>query len=212
MNDPDVFMLREKMQRLTRPEQYTLLLANLLFGDLIFNSDNIQDYDEETMILYKSIFPLVRRKEIHVEHSDGFYKIFFQIEDRRYMAFINLSNQDKLYKLPTGIYFEPKSQEIISNESTVSVLKHQSLLLHTCSSGPFGVIGSKGHFFAGSEILKITLMSDDIQIQLRPGLLVDPIVYLKVPKDFIGQTVNGKPYKLIQKKDFAVLQVQLERS
>jgi alpha-galactosidase len=212
VNDPDVFMLREKMQRLTRPEQYSLLLANLLFGDLIFNSDNIQDYDEETMTLYKSIFPLVRKKEIHVEHSDGFYKIFFQIEDRRYMAFNNLSEQDKLYKLPTGIYFEPKSQEIISNESTVSVLKHQSLLLHTCSSGPFGVIGSKGHFFAGSEILKITLMSDDIQIQLRPGLLVDPIVYLKVPKDFIGQTVNGKPYKLIQKKDFAVLQVQLERS
>jgi alpha-galactosidase len=212
VNDPDVFMLREKMQRLTRPEQYSLLLANLLFGDLIFNSDNIQDYDEETMILYKSMFPLVRKKEIHVEHSDGFYKIFFQIEDRRYLAFINLSEQDKLYKLPTGIYFEPKSQEIISNESTVSVLKHQSVLLHTCSSGPFGVIGSKGHFFAGSEILKITLMSDDIQIQLRPGLLVDPIVYLKVPKDFIGQTVNGKPYKLIQKKDFAVLQVQLERS
>jgi alpha-galactosidase len=212
VNDPDVFMLREKMQRLTRPEQYSLLLANLLFGDLIFNSDNIQDYDEETMTLYKSIFPLVRKKEIHVEHSDGFYKIFFQIEDRRYMAFINLSEQDKLYKLPTGIYFEPKSQEIISNESTVSVLKHQSLLLHTCSSGPFGVIGSKGHFFAGSEILKITLMSDDIQIQLRPGLLVDPIIYLKVPKDFIGQTVNGKPYKMIQKKDFAVLQVQLERS
>jgi alpha-galactosidase len=211
VNDPDVFMLREKMQRLTRPEQYSLLLANLLFGDLIFNSDNIQDYDEETMTLYKSIFPLVRKKEIHVEHSDGFYKIFFQIEDRRYMAFINLSEQDKLYKLPTGIYFEPKSQEIISNESTVSVFKHQSLLLHTCSSGPFGVIGSKGHFFAGSEILKITLMSDDIQIQLRPGLLVDPIIYLKVPKDFIGQTVNGKPYKLIQKKDFAVLQVQLER-
>jgi alpha-galactosidase len=211
VNDPDVFMLREKMQRLTRPEQYSLLLANLLFGDLIFNSDNIQDYDEETMNLYKSMFPLVRKKEIHVEHSDGFYKIFFQIEDRRYMAFINLSEQDKLYKLPTGIYFEPKSQEIISNESTVSVFKHQSLLLHTCSSGPFGVIGSKGHFFAGSEILKITLMSDDIQIQLRPGLLVDPIVYLKVPKDFIGQTVNGKPYKLIQKKDFAVLQVQLER-
>ena len=212
VNDPDVFMLREKMQRLTRPEQYSLLLANLLFGDLIFNSDNIQDYDEETMILYKSMFPLVRKKEIHVEHSDGFYKIFFQIEDRRYLAFINLSEQDKLYKLPTGIYFEPKSQEIISNESTVSVLKHQSVLLHTCSSGPFGVIGSKGHFFAGSEILKITLMSDDIQIQLRPGLLVDPIVYLKVPKDFIGQTVNGKPYKMIQKKDFAVLQVQLERS
>lgn len=211
INDPDVFMLRKKMQRLTRPEQYTLLLANLLFGDLIFNSDNIQDYDEETMILYKSIFPLVKRKEVHVEHSDGLYKIFFQIEDRRYMALINISEQDKLYKLPTGIYFEPKSQEIISNESTVSVPKHQSLLLHTCSSGPFGVIGSKGHFFTGSEILKITLMGDDIQIQLRPGLLVDPMIYLKVPKDFIGQTVNGKPYKLIQKKEFAVLQVQLER-
>ncbi len=212
VNDPDVFMLRKKMQRLSPKEQYSLLLANLLFGDLIFNSDNIAEYDEATMTLYKSIFPLVRRKEIIVEHSDGFYKIFFQIEDRRYMAFINLSERDKLYKLPTGIYFEPLSQEIMSNESTVAVPKHQSLLLHTCSSGPFGVVGSKGHFFTGSEILKITLMGEDIRIQLRPGLLFDPVIYLKVPKDYIGQTINSKPFRMIQKKEFAILQVQLDRN
>ena len=163
------------------------------------------------MTLYKSIFPLVRCKEVIVEQSDNFYKIFFQIGDRRYMAFINLSEQDKLYKLPTGIYFDSNTQEILSNEPTIAVPKHESVLLHTCSSGPFGVIGSKGHFFTGSEILKISLNGDDIQIQLRPGLLVDPVVYLKVPKDYIGKTVNGNVFKMIQKKDFAVLQVQLDR-
>lgn len=211
INDPDVSMLRKKFQRLKRPEQYTLLLANILFGDLIFNSDNIAEYDEKTMELYLSIFPLVKRKEIIVEHSDGLYKVFFQIDDRRYMAYINLSEIDKLYKLPSGIYFDAQNQQVLANEQTISIPKHQSILLHICSSGPFGVIGTKGHFFTGSEITKIALHGDDIRVQLREGLLVDPIVFLKVPKDFSGTTINGQPFKMIQKKDFAIIQVQLQR-
>ncbi len=211
INDPDVFMLRKKFQRLKRPEQYTLLLANLLFGDLIFNSDNIAEYDETTMEIYRSIFPLVRRKEINVEHSEGLYKIFFQIDDRRYMAYMNLSERDKLYKLPAGIYFDGHSQEILTNEQTISIPKHQSILLHICSAGPFGVIGTKGHFFTGSEIVKIALNGEDIKVQLRSGLLADPTVFLKVPKDFSGTTINGVPFKMIQKKDFAIIQTEVKR-
>lgn len=211
VSDPDVFMLRKKFQRLTRAEQYTLLLTNLLFGDLIFNSDNIAEYDTTTMDLYRSIFPLVKRKEVIVEHSEGLYKIFFQVDDRRYMAYINLSEKDKLYKLPSGIYFDAQQQIIMSNEQTITIPKHQSLLLHICSAGPFGVIGTKGHFFTGSEIKKIALVGEDIKIELRPGLLFDPEVFLKVPKDYSGKTINGIPFKMIQKKDFAIIQAVVKR-
>jgi len=211
INDPDVFMLRRKRQRLNKAEQYSLLLANVLFGDLLFNSDNINDYDEATLQLYLSIFPLVRRKEVIVEHTDGLYKIFFQVGDRRYMGFINLSEQNKLYKLPDGIYFEPTHQEILTDEQTLSIPKHQSILLHICSNGPFGVLGSKGHFFPGAEISKIALHGADIHVQLLPGLQVDPVVFLKVPKDFSGETINGKPFRMVQKREFAVIYTQLQR-
>lgn len=212
VNDPDVFMLRKKFQRLSRPEQYTLLLCNLLFGDLIFNSDNIAEYDEATLELYRSIFPLVRRKEVFVEHSEGLYKVFFQIDDRRYMACINLSEKDKLYKLPSGIYFDAQQQIIMSSEQTISIPKHQSILLHICSAGPFGVIGTKGHFFTGSEIRKISLHGEDIQVELREGLLSDPVVFLKVPKDYSGTTINGQKFTMIQKKDFAIIQAVVKRN
>ena len=210
LNDPDVMILRNKKQKLSKGEQYTLLLTNLIFGDLIFTSDNIGDYDTETMELYRSIFPLVRRKEIKVEHSSGLYKILFQIEDRRYMAFINTANQDKLYKLSEGIYFDVKNQEIISRAQTISIPKHESLLLHICSAGPFGILGTKGHFFAGSEITKIALHGVNIQLELREGLLIKPTIYLKVPKDYIGETINNQAFELIQKKEFAIAKVELE--
>ncbi|MCO5231077.1 MAG: alpha-galactosidase [Chitinophagales bacterium] len=211
INDPDVLMLRKKKQFLNQKEQYTLLLANLIFGDLIFTSDNIADYDEPTRKLYFSIFPLVKRKEIIVEHANGLYKIFFQVDDRRYLALINLSEKDRLYKLPTGIYFDSHLQEIISNEQTLLIKKHESTLMHCCSTGPFGVIGSKGHFFAGSEITKISLQGTDIKVKIRQGLLSDPTIYLKIPKDYTGTTINGKPFQLVKKKDFSIAYIQLNR-
>ncbi|MCO5249156.1 MAG: alpha-galactosidase [Chitinophagales bacterium] len=210
LNDPDVMILRSKKQKLSKEEQFTLLLTNLIFGDLIFTSDNIGDYDEDTMQLYRSIFPLVRQKEIKVEHSGGLYRILFQIDDRRYTAFINTSDQDKLYKLSEGIYFDVRSQEIISRAQTISIPKHQSILYHNCSSGPFGILGTKGHFFAGSEITKIALRGVNIDVSLRENLLIDPIIYLKVPKDYIGETINNQPFELIQKKMFAIAKVQLK--
>ncbi|MCO5234020.1 MAG: alpha-galactosidase [Chitinophagales bacterium] len=212
INDPDVFILRRKKQFLSQKQQYSLLLANLIFGDLIFTSDNIADYDENTMNLYRSIFPLVKRKEVIVEHAEGLYKIFFQIEERRYLALINLSEKDKLFKLPTGIFFDAYTQDIISNEQTVLIKKRESLLMHCCSAGPFGVIGTKGHFFPGSEIAKIALQGTDIKVRLRKGLLIDPIVYLKIPKDYTGTTINGNPFQLVSKKEFSIAYIQLNRN
>ncbi len=212
LNDPDVVILRKNKQQLTKKEQYTLLLCNLIFGDLIFTSDDISLYDKSTQRQFRSIFPLVKKKEIHVEHSEGLYKILFQIDDRRYLAYLNLSDRDKIHKLSAGIYFDGFSQEILTHEQNLSIPKHQSILLHICSSGPFGVLGSDGHFFPGSEITKISLKGKNIQLELREELQLNPTIYLKVPKDYIGETVNGQPFKLIQKKNFAVLKITINKN
>lgn len=101
-NDPDVFILRKKKQYLNKDEQYTLLLTNLLFGDLLFTSDHIGDYDAETLQLYKSIFPLFKRKELRVEQGGDFYKVHFRVNEQHYTVLLNLSAVRQAYKLPRG--------------------------------------------------------------------------------------------------------------
>jgi alpha-galactosidase len=212
INDPDVFMLRKKKQQLNQYEQYSLLLANLLFGDLLFTSDNISDYNADTMHLFKSIFPLLKKKDIIVDQSsDGMYKIHFNIGDRKYMALMNLSHQDKLFKLPAGLYFEPVDQEIIGSEQTIRIPKHGSILLHLIGGGLFAIAGSKGHFFPGSEIERITTVGNKIKIALRKGLQVDPIIYLKVPEDYEAGRMNDQEVRFIKKKGFKIMYAQLSR-
>lgn len=212
INDPDVFMLRKRKQQLSKHEQYTLLLANLLFGDLLFTSDNISEYDEATKAMFHSIFPLVRKKDVIVEQSaDGLYKCFFGIGDRKYLALINLGNKDKLFKLAAGLYFEPIAQEIIGSEQTIRIERHNSVLLHLIGGGLFAIAGSKGHFFPGSEIDRITTVGNNIRISLRNGLQVDPVIYLKVPEDYAAEKMNDHPVKYIKKKGFKIMYAQLSR-
>lgn len=211
INDPDVFMLRKKKQRLNREEQYTLLLANLLFGDLLFTSDYIIDYDEPTSKLYRSIFPLVKKIDITTEQSGQLYKFYFGVGDRKYMVLMNLGGDDKLIKLPNGLYFEPLKQEIVGSEQTIKVGKHSSVLLHQIGGGLFSIAGSNGHFFPGAEISRITTIGDNIKISLIEGLQVDPVIYLKVPEDYEIGMINEHPVQTIQKKGFKIIYAQLSR-
>jgi hypothetical protein len=45
-NDPDVIILRDDDNKLTYDERLTLTAVNSAFGSLIFNSDNLADYDK----------------------------------------------------------------------------------------------------------------------------------------------------------------------
>ena len=209
---PDISFLDNKKQKLNAKQRYTVLLTHLIFGDLFSTAENIGLYDEETLHLYQSIFPLVKSKEVTVDHSNGLYRIRFQVDNQRFLAYINLSDKDKLHRLSAGIYFNGHTQEILSNQQTISITKHESVLLNICSSGPFGVLGSEGHIFPGTEIKKIALREDDINIQLREGLLLDPVIFLKVPLDYTGKTINGQPFEMIKKKGFAVIKTTLNKN
>lgn len=212
INDPDVFMLRRKKQGLKPHEQYTLLLVNLLFGDLLFTSDNIADYDAKTSALYRSIFPLLKKKDVMVEQSGEVYKATFGIGDRKYMAIINLSDKNTLFKVPQGLYFEAVQQELVSSESGITIPAHGSILLLSIGGGLFAIAGSNGHFFPGAEIARITTSGDDIKIALVNGLQRDPVIYLKVPEDYEVGTMNGHPVRSVKKKGFKIIYTQLSRN
>jgi alpha-galactosidase len=212
INDPDVFILRKKKQQLTTTEQYTLLLVNLLFGDLLFTSDYIADYDETARNLFQSIFPLLPKKDIQVEYTEGFYRVSFGIGERRYLALINLSERDRLFKLPPGLFFEPVTKEVVSNEQTIPVFRHQSVLLHLAGGGMYAVLGTDGHFFPGADIRKVVLKGDSIRVNLIEGLQRDPVVFLKIPEDAEVKYINQHAAKVVKKKDFHIVYAQLNRN
>jgi alpha-galactosidase len=103
LNDPDVFILRNTNNKLTKDQRYTLLLINLIFGGLVFTSDNINEYSEEEMNLYKSIFPIKEKiiKTVVVSEAisksastvaSKVIKINFTIDQNEYLVISNLYN------------------------------------------------------------------------------------------------------------------------
>ena len=52
-NDPDVFILRRKNQRLSNDEKILNLFVNHLFGQLLFTSDDIHTYEKDNFNLYE---------------------------------------------------------------------------------------------------------------------------------------------------------------
>lgn len=205
INDPDVFILREEKQSLTKSERYTLLNVNLLFGNLLFTSDNIANYNIETLELYKSIFPLFDKINLEVEQDESIYMVRFSIRERHYLSIINLGNQLKYVKLPKGMYFDSNSNDIVMGETQIDIQYHQSYLFYDIGFSPFALLGTIGHFFPCAEIKELWMEDNSLKYTLIENLLITPKVFFKVPKDYLINDVNGKPFDRIEKKDFSII-------
>lgn len=123
-NDPDVFILRSKNNSLTGKQRFTLLLLNSIFGGLVFTSDNIDEYSEDELEIYKSIFPMKKKNIDRVIHEIAL-KVYFSIDDKRYLAVSNLSNKYAGVKLEEGGYFN-KAKGFIKGSTEISLEPYES--------------------------------------------------------------------------------------
>ena len=210
-NDPDVFILRKNKTTLSFEEKYSLLLANLLFGHLLFTSDNISEYDAKTLVLYKSIFPLMSIQDVQVNYSNEFYIINFRINDKYYLVLINTSDSAKMYKLPNNLFFDNVSQELVKGDKNIEIKKHTSKCLLTVGYSPFAIAGTSGHFFSGTEIENIFLTGNKVELEWTKGILNPVKVFVKVPLDYEVISINNSGhFKRIDKKDFSIIEYQKE--
>jgi alpha-galactosidase len=127
LNDPDVFIIRSKNNKLTQNQRYTLLLINLIFGGLVFTSDNISEYSEEEIKLYKSIFPIMEKTIVDVSFSEVF-RIKFMIKDNEYLVLSNL----KAYKfeviIENGSYINTE-KGLIDKNTIITLAPYESICL-----------------------------------------------------------------------------------
>ncbi len=211
-NDPDVLLLRKNKNKLTTEEQYSLLLANLLFGHLLFTSDNIEEYDEHTLQIYKSIFPLMQVDDVRVGYDREFYTIDFRVKNKNYLALINVSDTSKMYRLPKNLYFDNTAQNLINGDKVIEIPKHSSKCYLNIGHTPFSIAGSKGHFFAGAEVEQLYLSNNQIELDWTDGILNSVTLFIKIPNDYQVESVNGsKNFSRIEKGEYAILQVEKDK-
>lgn len=95
INDPDVFILRDENNQLTPAQQHTILILNILLGDLLFTSDYLKDYSPEQLCEYKNIY-LLQKSELKSvkELQKDCYKIDYVLNKRSYTVFSNLTKKE----------------------------------------------------------------------------------------------------------------------
>ncbi len=68
-NDPDVFLLRDTNIKTTFEQRKLLAKLNKIFGNLLFMSDNIGDYNEAQTAVFKDTLDGAKKKVISAEYT-----------------------------------------------------------------------------------------------------------------------------------------------
>lgn len=175
-SDPDVFFIRSNNNQLTKEEKHSLLIINMVFGQLVLMSDNVDLYDKNEHKLYSSIFPKPKAqvKELKSIGNDV-YQATYTCNGREYLFVTNLSPVPFTAKLPLledsahGHYFE-RSNVLISGSRVDWLAPQSQVFLKAHETRAFMKIkehskdlfmGSTGHIVPGTEVKSITEDKDD---------------------------------------------------
>lgn len=191
-NDPDVFILRDKKNKLKDDQKHTLFLLNHIYGGLVFTSDNINEYDEATLDLYLSAFPHREKAFQAAKYSDDLYELEFAIGENEYIVFANLSGKKQTTKLPRGKFYY-REFGFITGHSNVDLENYQSIcFLKVPEEEHYKVAGSSIHLFPGSEVKEVVVEDNKIDVSLLPGTMRKGTLYITVPDGIPRMIVNGK--------------------
>lgn len=91
VNDPDVFIMRQDGHKLSTNQQYTIMLVQVLFGNQIFNSDDWEQYDLNTIEEIKGLLAFRDAEFINcLEVKQDFFQITIN-RGEKFNAWINLT-------------------------------------------------------------------------------------------------------------------------
>ncbi len=186
LNDPDVFILRSNKVKMEAHERLTLFRLNLLFGDLVFTSDDISRYDEDTLRHYLSQFPLKKQTINSVRIQTGAYYVDFSNSYGRFLMIANLSDKfhDFDFSPYEGVWREDADKGLKKHESRIYPMEDKSM--------PLQVVYSDMHIFPGSEFDSILPHREGAAFNLNAQVKRKGTVYF-VDRSGLGNfTIDGK--------------------
>ncbi len=195
LNDPDVFLLRSDNCSMSEPEKYTLYLLNNVCGGLLFTSDNIHNYSDEEMHLYRSMFPFREKTIRSCRYNDGAVEIDFTIDGNRYLVFSNLTEETRMFYLPGGLFYVTGGggENFIEGDIHLTLEPHRSVCCFAVKAKDFCPAGSTGHLFPASEISSFTVKNKQINLRIDKKFCNAGDILIRVP--FAGEfRINGKNF------------------
>jgi alpha-galactosidase len=100
VNDPDVFLLRHANTTLTPAQRRTVYYVNMIFGNLLFTSDDIRAYTDAELTTYLAGFPFREKKIRSWAMTDGILRARFEIDGREYWFAANFTRMPRKLTLP----------------------------------------------------------------------------------------------------------------
>jgi len=188
LNDPDVFILRDEKNSLTPVQKHTLFVLNQIFGSLLFTSDFIGTYDDETMALYNSQFPLCSKKILPTKNENDVYSIQLKIGDNNYFVGSNLNSKATEIKLDNGLYFE--DNQFV--KQTLELAPFQTKIIKKYVKQDCEILSSTGHLFPGAEIESYKAIENFIEIQKKPQSQAVSNLIIAVPNKYNHYFVNDE--------------------
>jgi alpha-galactosidase len=182
-NDPDVFILRQKKQKMSWEQRRTLFLLNNVFGSLVFTSDYIADYQGEVIELYKAMFPLLPKEIIQAQVYNNTLTTRFHIGEQTYLALANLSNKEKWLNAPEGWFFS-QEHSYVRGGAQMRLRPYHTAILLQIQPEPWTVAGTTGHIFPGSEIQSLSVDKKKRSInelRTKEPFLLSATALIKVP-------------------------------
>lgn len=223
-NDPDVMILRNKNNKLSPDERYTLCVLNNVLGALVFSSDNVALYGQDEHLLYAATFPKVV-SHVHsvIEFRRNCFIIQFNVGVRRYTTYANLSDDEQVIYLPesnsqdTHILFatdndmhmtaaDPEEHLFYHPQSAAKLKVHETkTFMHIPPmEKPVQLLGSVSHIVPGAEIEDISKNENgEVKVAFKhengrhrkAWLALDQYLYETRPARVPAFKINGKPAK-----------------
>jgi hypothetical protein len=187
-NDPDVFLLRSDKNGLSASEKHALFLLNNVLGSLLFFSDDVRNYGEEETRAFTSMFPRVIPENLSVNDTGAVQNIAFFFANRRYLVLANLTDRVHL-SLLEGNWF---SEGAVFTGAKISLPARSARAFVELPEGEsFALIGTTGHLLPCAEVDNVTFEAGTAQVRYREGSSRQGSLYIRVPSDCDGLSVNG---------------------
>jgi alpha-galactosidase len=207
-NDPDVFILRNDNVGLNANQKHTLFLTNLIFGSLLFTSDNIAGYDEETYRMYCSAFPLKPKEILEVKSTSKVTGVVFKIGGLTYRTYINLTGLNLSLKLDGGTYYG--LGEIIAGDTYLTLGQYESVcFLKLGDDDGFEIAGGTASIFPGSEIDDFKAADNAVSFSVNPKTVNKGAVLIRIPSGLSEAVVNGKTVKAEKTEGLNLIKISI---
>lgn len=123
MNDPDVFILRTKKQSLSENDKLINILINHIFGQLLFTSDDLSEYNNSTRLIYERFLQLNFERSSARPLAKDVYRIETFLNEKKLLFIINLSDKKFIYATSKGEFvIKRRSAYIVKPEEDLMYL------------------------------------------------------------------------------------------